>query len=115
MFLISLSVLAVILVALSSAPVAVAAAAPALSLHNDDFCDDLTTGGDENNTAACSGLSKEPTFFQCIGSKYLKQRVPSSRVGDGVCDCCDGSDESTSGAICEDNCAAQEAAEKDRI
>ena len=40
-----------------------------------------------------------PTF-QCPQQKTKK--LPLSRLNDGVCDCCDGADES--GALCEDNC-----------
>jgi hypothetical protein len=86
------------------------------STTNDDYCDDMMFGKDETGTSACAGLSKQPTFFVCKGSIYLKQRVPSSRVGDGVCDCCDGSDEAPSSSIqCPNNCAIQEAAEKERL
>lgn len=43
--------------------------------------------------------------------------IPSSRVGDGLCDCCDGSDEWASGTTCSNNCneigkAAREEAER---
>jgi len=121
LFILLLASFAVLLVWSLSSVTAAESVDPTSALHNDDFCDDLTTGGDENNSAACSGLTKQRTFFQCLGSKYLKQRVPSSRVGDGVCDCCDGSDEfkSTSGSgrstICIDTCASQEEAEKNRL
>eukprot|EP00605_Chrysophyceae_sp_TOSAG23-4_P000527 GSChrysophyteH1.ASY1.ANO1.596.1 assembled CDS len=80
---------------------------------NDDFCDDLTNGDDEKMTSACAGLSSSQSFFKCEGSKYLKQRVPSSRVDDGICDCCDGSDEHR--VTCEDRCDVLERAEKDRL
>lgn len=32
-------------------------------------------------------------MFECANRGYLPSRLPSSRVGDGICDCCDGSDE----------------------
>jgi hypothetical protein len=51
---------------------------------NDDFCDCPEDGSDELETAACSPIGK----FRC-GSMI----IPSSRVRDGVIDCCDGSDE----------------------
>jgi hypothetical protein len=35
----------------------------------------------------------------------MPQALFPSRVGDGVCDCCDGSDEP--GGVCEDTCEAQ--------
>lgn len=31
--------------------------------------------------------------FECANRGHRPLRLPSSRVGDGVCDCCDGSDE----------------------
>jgi protein kinase C substrate 80K-H len=43
--------------------------------------------------------------------------VPSSRVNDGICDCCDAADEYQSGANCVNTCkelgsAAQEEAQR---
>ena len=32
-------------------------------------------------------------MFECANRGHRAVRIPSSRVGDGVCDCCDGSDE----------------------
>eukprot|EP01052_Picozoa_sp_SAG31_P066154 SAG31_NODE_24960_length_471_cov_0.674731_2_plen_66_part_01 len=32
--------------------------------------------------------------------------IPTSRVGDGICDCCDGSDELLTDSTCGDGCAA---------
>ena len=84
------------------------------NILNDNFCDDLINGSDESGSAACAGLSEKPTYFYCRSTTLSKQRVFSSRVDDGVCDCCDGSDEPRSGAVCEDQCAALEAAEKFR-
>lgn len=60
--------------------------------------------------------SRSPTF-QC--PQQLKTKLPLSRLNDGICDCCDGSDEPES--ICEDICdkvlaterAARAKAEKD--
>ncbi len=80
---------------------------------NDDYCDDLTAGLDESTTSACSGITIQPSFFYCTGSVYLKQRVPTSRVNDGVCDCCDGSDEMST--QCEDKCEILERVEKERL
>ncbi len=36
---------------------------------------------------------KPPGVFECANRGHRSVRLPSSRVGDGVCDCCDGSDE----------------------
>ena len=77
---------------------------------NDGYCDCPLDGIDEPNTSACSGSidggwagvsSKyKPTdeqaaqissYFVCHQQPNLK--LPLSRVNDGICDCCDGSDE----------------------
>nr|ACO11358.1 Glucosidase 2 subunit beta precursor [Caligus rogercresseyi] len=52
---------------------------------NDDYCDCELTGFDEPSTNACPNGA-----FICLES--LKS-IPSSSVNDGICDCCDGSDE----------------------
>lgn len=59
---------------------------------NDDYCDTLD-GLDEDQTSACSNI--EHVYFTCIhdSNPMLKKKIPTSRVADGVCDCCDGSDE----------------------
>lgn len=51
---------------------------------NDDFCDCPHDGSDEPSTSACSPQG----YFSCGALK-----IPSSKVDDGVVDCCDGSDE----------------------
>uniref|UniRef100_A0A1B6HK90 Glucosidase II beta subunit N-terminal domain-containing protein n=1 Tax=Homalodisca liturata TaxID=320908 RepID=A0A1B6HK90_9HEMI len=62
-----------------------------MSRINDDYCDCPTDGMDEPGTNACVN----GRFF-CNYQADLRNRpksIPSSRVNDGVCDCCDGSDE----------------------
>jgi protein kinase C substrate 80K-H len=63
---------------------------------DDDYCD---CGIDEPSTSACSGTS--PTAdanFACANVGFLPALIPASRVGDGLCDCCDCSDEPVSAA-----------------
>lgn len=50
---------------------------------NDDYCDCPNNGADEPGTAACSGGAS--TGFWCPEDRT---HVLSSRVNDGVCDCC---------------------------
>ena len=73
-------------------------------VENDDFCDDLQRGRDETRTSACSGVADSLIEFRCGTSNST--RIPLSRVGDGVCDCCDGSDEVRDS--CPDICAKQQ-------
>ncbi|OQR69085.1 hypothetical protein BIW11_12485 [Tropilaelaps mercedesae] len=58
------------------------------SAVNDDYCDCGSGVGvnDEPATGAC-----RETHFVCTQDQMAS--VPSSRVNDGICDCCDGSDE----------------------
>jgi hypothetical protein len=60
---------------------------------NDNFCD---CGDDEPLTSACSSYSIKIPKFNCIDKKYIEQSIFTSRVNDGICDCCDGSDEDIS-------------------
>jgi len=107
---------------------------------NDGYCDCPLDGIDEPNTSACSGsidggwagvsskykstdekAAQISSYFVCHQQPNLK--LPLSRVNDGICDCCDGSDEvpsttttSTSSTItnkCPDNCDVVLAAERE--
>ena len=67
---------------------------------NDDYCD-CPDGSDEPHTSACSHLlnihpdsiALRDATFTCLNLGHQPLTIPSSRVGDGICDCCDGSDE----------------------
>eukprot|EP00606_Chrysophyceae_sp_TOSAG23-5_P000757 GSChrysophyteH2.ASY1.ANO1.1333.1 assembled CDS len=77
-----------------------------VSKVNDDYCD-CRSGEDEPGTSACSGGqyqgvdspdhdNSEPLerrLFYCMNDGFKEIPIFSSRVNDGVCDCCDGSDE----------------------
>ena len=66
-------------------------------VSNDDYCDALV---DEGETSGCSYYSD--SIFRCKSVVY-NEEIFSSRVNDGICDCCDGSDESLS-LNCPDVC-----------
>ena len=63
------------------------------SILDDNYCDDRLHGRDEKFSSACSGLVNGLTV-KCLDQRFVIQRIYASRVGDGICDCCDGSDES---------------------
>ncbi len=62
------------------------------SVINDNYCDDVSSGTDEHRTSACSFFSVGRAYFTCGDGVHIF----NSRVGDGVVDCVDGSDESIS-------------------
>jgi len=83
---------------------------------NDDFCD-CADGSDERGTAACAHLSASPAAdapatFYCLNPGYISSAIPSSRVNDGICDCCDGADEPHTGVACPNTCASKRAVDE---
>ena len=81
---------------------------------NDGYCDCLG-GEDEFNTSACAGVmfwsgtisSDEGMVRDEFTCSIEGINIPISRVNDGICDCCDGSDERIDGMasnICVENC-----------
>lgn len=69
---------------------------------NDGRCDCPDDGFDEPGTAAC-----EKGRFYCKNTGYQMKYISSFKVNDGVCDCCDGSDEYLDlfSIKCPNNCA----------
>ena len=63
-------------------------------------CLTVLDGSDEPGTAACSPSNQH---FYCMNKEHRGRYIPSSRVHDSVCDCCDGSDEPI-GAGCANTC-----------
>ena len=94
----------------------VEATLPAASL-NDDYCD-CNDGSDEPGTSACAGSGGggggEAGGFHCASGLALGggAHVAASRVDDGVCDCCDGSDERD--GACADRCTEMRKGERER-
>ena len=69
-----------------------------LSHFNDDYRD-CPDGSDEPSSSDGSGL------FVCKNEGYISYAIPRWSVGDGICDCCDGSDESFNPhANCSNTC-----------
>lgn len=57
-------------------------------------------------TAACSGTSN--VAFYCSNFGDSPTRLLPSRVGDFVCDCCDGSDEYATGMCPKNKCRGRD-------
>ena len=70
------------------------------SFVNDNFCD---CGNDEPGTGACAD---QP--FVCPNVGATPKAVHASLVGDGLCDCCDGSDEWQTATQCFNTCMEEE-------
>jgi hypothetical protein len=64
----------------------------AVGYKNDDYCDCWETdGSDEPETSACAGVVIREATFPCRDGTGTS--IFPSRVGDGIRDCADGSDE----------------------
>ena len=61
-----------------------------IGFANDHYCDCLGDGSDEPKTSACSHVTVGQKTFACGDGTT---RIFASRVGDGIPDCPDGSDE----------------------
>eukprot|EP00946_MAST-07B_sp_MAST-7B-sp1_P001389 g1389.t1 len=79
---------------------------------NDDYCD-CPDGSDETETSACAHLwpldgEVTRSTFRCINTGHISADIPVARVADGICDCCDGTDErhflGPGGNPCADTC-----------
>ena len=75
------------------------------SRRNDNYCDCPATSEDETETSACAPVGR----FKCRDRNVY---FPTSRVGDGVCDCCDGSDEPA--GVCQNTCEELDRIERQR-
>lgn len=88
------------------------------ALLDDDYCDCEADGSDEPSTSACSHVTDGANrLFACHAGD---QRVPLAFVGDGVCDCCDGSDElsavtASGGTACPNVCLSYYEGKRDRL
>ena len=59
------------------------------------------SGSDEAATGACPD-----TLYTCANLPHKSTQVFASRVNDGLCDCCDGSDEWQRPALCPNTCVS---------
>lgn len=73
----------------------------AFDLVNDDYCDcPDSILSDEPGTSACSS-----SMFHCENIGSFPIDIRSSIVNDGICDCCDGTDEWLYSNSCVNDCA----------
>jgi protein kinase C substrate 80K-H len=97
------------------------------NLVNDDYCD-CSDGSDEPGTGNILTVSLQRNnllwvaacakgMFHCVNKDFKGMDITASKVNDGVCDCCDGSDEydNLAATVCPINCAALAALEAIRL
>eukprot|EP00913_Durusdinium_trenchii_P002631 g2437.t1 len=65
--------------------------------------------------ATCTAACASDRWFYCYNKGGTARYIYASRVGDGICDCCDGSDEWQRPGVCRDVCAEQGQARKARL
>ena len=88
-----------------------------LDMINDGFCA-CEDGSDEPGTGACDGGGgpssslSQLAKFHCVNEGFEPVSLYPSRVDDGICDCCDGSDEQppSGRGDCVNRCAGEAAA-----
>ena len=83
---------------------------------NDDYCD-CADGADAARSSACRGARAATTAAARASSATTRSSgerlaLPASRVGDGICDCCDGSDRLYHPVECENVCDGARAARR---
>ncbi|AAZ12159.1 protein kinase C substrate protein, heavy chain, putative [Trypanosoma equiperdum] len=86
---------------------------------NDDFCD-CPDGSDEPGTSACTNHFTKVKFpdgwkFRCRNIGFKSKEIPHNRVNDGLCDCCDGSDEYGGIVQCANICAEVQEKEAEEL
>ncbi|KAG8341796.1 putative protein kinase C substrate protein, heavy chain [Trypanosoma vivax] len=86
---------------------------------NDNYCD-CSDGSDEPGTSACTitgGKYKTPKgwMFRCKNIGFKLEEINHNRVNDGICDCCDGSDEYSGLTECKNNCAEKQEHEAEKL
>lgn len=80
------------------------------TILDDNYCDFLGENfkgrAEESGSSACSYWTPGKRLFTCVGLETgsTTKKIFSSRVEDGVCDCCDGSDEISGQVACTNTC-----------
>uniref|UniRef100_A0A7S1KLC1 Glucosidase 2 subunit beta n=1 Tax=Percolomonas cosmopolitus TaxID=63605 RepID=A0A7S1KLC1_9EUKA len=79
-----------------------------LSLINDNYCDCANCLDEPGTSASTLDPSSPRRHFYCENQGYIPKYIFNSFVNDGICDCCDGSDEydlnGNGNVKCENTC-----------